>query len=519
MRYLLAYHTLERCYEGVTHPQKRQDIARLLECVMAKLCTMRSIVVKWAPFNPEVAAALKGKPLRSVPNEAAVFDDLLAEMRLQPEALELPPPRLFVDERAEKLRKRDQLISDYMVLKLGVERVLVELEPPRAESEAPTLPQLAPPDAVEMILRMERGRQGAQRVAALRQERAAQAKALAEARAAAERAKAVYDQAFEAAGGREGGGAGDGSDGGEEDPVQAAAHAAAKAAVAAHAAATAPKRVKHAPTGEDGEDPDDLLTPAEAATAIQRIVRGFTARRRAARERAHELRFLGMRDGPRPALKGLELALGGVVASRLRTQAEHKEGLARALPEVHKLVLESEGPETRDKLKAERLAWFTSQLAIGEVPEDLQGFYAAQAAAAGGGGGDAEAEAKAKAEAEAKAKAAAGKDAGKDKGKGKGGPPEPEPEKPPQLLGPSAWSKQVAALVAEYRDKWDGRDERDNPAQRYDEELARVVVRPAVAEELRLEVDAVLADQLANFKASQADKKKDKKSEVPTPDP
>ena len=47
------------------------------------------------------------------------------------------------------------------------------------------------------------------------------------------------------------------------------------------AAATAPRRVKHAPTGEDGEDPDDLLTPREAATAIQRIVRGFVARRRA----------------------------------------------------------------------------------------------------------------------------------------------------------------------------------------------------------------------------------------------
>ena len=516
LRYLLVFHTLERCFEGITHPQKRQDVARLLESVLAKLCQMRAIVAKWAPFNPEVAACLKGKPLRSVPNEYAAYDDLLAEMKLQPESLEVPPPRLFVDDRAEELRKRDQLISGYMILKLGVERVLVELEPQQVDCEEASLPQLAPADAVEMILRAERGRQGAQRVAALRQERAVQAKALEAAKKAAARAKAVFDEAFAAAGGREDGGPGDGSDGLEEDEVQAAAHAAAKAAVAAHAAATAPRRVKHAPTGEDGEDPDDLLTPREAATAIQRIVRGFTARRRAERERAAELRFLGMRDGPRPGLRGLEQALGGVVAGRLRTQAEHKEGLAKALPEVHKLVLEEEGPEVRDKLKAVRLAWFTSQLATGEVPEDLSGFYAAQAAAAGGGA-DAEAEAKAKAEAEAKAKAGAGKADPKKDAKGKGGPPEPEPEKPPTLLGPSAWTKQVAGLVAEYRDKWEGRDERDNSAQRYDESLARVVVRPAVSEELRVEVDAALADQLANFKAAQADKKKDKKKKEKKP--
>ena len=171
LRYLLVMHTLERCFEGITHPQKRQDVARLLESVLAKLCQMRSIAAKWAPFNPQVAACLKGKPLRSVPNEYTAYDDLLPELRLQPESLELPPPRVFVDDRAEELRKRDLLISGYMMLKLGVERVLVELEPQQADCEEASLPQLAPADAVEMILRAERGRQGALRVAALRQGR------------------------------------------------------------------------------------------------------------------------------------------------------------------------------------------------------------------------------------------------------------------------------------------------------------------------------------------------------------
>ena len=137
LRYLFAYHKLERCFEGVTHPQKRQDVARMLESVLVNLCKLRTIIVKWAPLNPQVAAALKGKPLRSVPCEQAVFDDLLAEMKLQPESLELPPPRMFVDDRADELKKRDQLIAGYMILKLGVERVLVELEEPLAESAAP----------------------------------------------------------------------------------------------------------------------------------------------------------------------------------------------------------------------------------------------------------------------------------------------------------------------------------------------------------------------------------------------
>ena len=510
LRYLAVFHQLERCYEGIVHPQKRQDVARMLEGVLSRLCQLRAVIVKWAPFNPEVAAALKGKPLRSVPNEFTTFDDLLAELRMQPEDLELPPPRMFVGDREDELKKRDQLIAGYSILKLGVDRVLVELDHDVPEVEAASMPELAAETAVDVILRAERGRQGAQRAAALREERAAQAKALAEAMRAAARAQAAYEAALGAAGFASGDEV-EGKEGEEEESNER--RAALAAARAAADAAGAPKRRKHAPTGEDGEDPEDLLTPDEAATSIQRIVRGFTARRRAVRERSAELRFLGMADGPRAALKGLEQVLGGVVAGRLRSQAEHRTGLAKGLPECHKLVLEEEGPEIRDKLKAERLAWFTSQLALGNVPEDLAGFYemkAAESAGSAPAGSDADAAAKA---------AAAAKGGGKEdaKGKGKGGAPEPEPEKPPVLVGPSPWARRMAELVNEFRDKWEGRDERENPAQRFDESLARMVVRPAATEELRLQVDAVLADQLANFKAAQADKKKEKKKKEKKP--
>ena len=33
LRYLAVFHRLERCYEGIVHPQKRQDVARMLETV------------------------------------------------------------------------------------------------------------------------------------------------------------------------------------------------------------------------------------------------------------------------------------------------------------------------------------------------------------------------------------------------------------------------------------------------------------------------------------------------------
>ena len=503
-RYLFVYQRLERCYEGITHPQKRQDIARMLEIVLVKLCQLRSIVVKWAPFNPEVKEAQKGKPLRSVPNEYTTFDDLLAELKVQPEAFEVPVPTMYISEREEELKKRNQLLIGYNSLKLGVEKVIVEIDPEIKEYEASQLPEITPDDAINMIVRMERCRQGALKVAKLKEEQAQQATALVEAMRAAERAEAAYISALEAAGFT--GTLGEDISAETDDARRAALEIATRAAQAA----AAPKRTKHAPTGEDGEDPDDLITPHEGATLIQTMIRGFLCRRRYVKLHKAELAFLGMVDTNRQKLKGYEKTLGGVVAGRLRTQAEHRQGLVKALPDLHNLVIEEDGNEIRDKLKAERLAWFTSQLAIGEVPEDLTGFYAMKAIeAAGGPEAVAEAEAKAKAEADAKAKAGGG-DAKKD-AKGKGGPPEPEPESAPKLLGPSAWTKSIASLINEFRDKWEGRDERDNPLQKHDEALARNVVLPSVAEKLRLEVDATLAQQLANFKAAQVDKKKDKK--------
>jgi len=503
-RYLFVYQRLERCYEGITHPQKRQDIARMLEVVLVKLCQLRSIIVKWAPFNPEVKEAQKGKPLRSVPNEYTTFDDLLAELKVQPEAFEVPIPTMYVSEREEDLKKRNQLLSGYNTLKLGVDKVVVEMDPEIKDSEASQLPDISADTAINMIIRMERCRQGALSVAKLKEEQAQQATALVEAMRAAERAESAYVAALEAAGFT--GTIGEDISAETDDARRAALEAAARAAKVA----AAPKRTKHAPTGEDGEDPDDLITPHEGATLIQTMIRGFLCRRRYVKLHKADLAFLGMVDTNRQTLKGFEKTLGGVVAGRLRTQAEHRQGLVKALPDLHDVVLVEDGNEIRDKLKAERLAWFTSQLAIGEVPEDLSGFYAMKAIeAAGGPEAVAEAEAKAKAEADAKAKAGGG-DPKKD-AKGKGGPPEPEPETAPKLMGPSAWTKSIATLVNEFRDKWEGRDERDNPLQKHDDTLAKKVVLPSVAEQLRLEVDATLAQQLANFKAAQADKKKDKK--------
>lgn len=496
LRYLTTYHKLERCFEGAVHPQKRIDIAALIEAVLSRIVQLRAIIVKWAPYNPQVAAALKGKQLRTVPWEYIAFDDLLAELRMQPEALELPPPRQYLDDRAAELRKRDQLVSGYMNLKLGVEKVLVELDEAVSESAPPTI-ALSIEDAVAMIQRNERGRQAAMRASALREKRAAESKAVAIAAAAVRASKLLAGEEIE--GGE-----------GAERPSSAELRAAIDAA-------QPPRKPKHAPTGEDGEDEADLLTPLDAAVEIQRIIRGFLARCRAKAERRKEMSFLGMSDAQytEAGSRGLLVAMRDVVSRRLFDQANHQEGYKTALPEVHRLVRDEEGGELKDKLKADRLAWLTSQMALGTIPEDMNAYYAfkeAERLAALGGpaatGGAADAAAKGKAEADAKGK---GKDAGKDKAKGKGAVVEAPAEVPPVLIGPTPWTKSVAQLLNVFDEKWATRDERDNTSQKHDEDLARAVVRPAVEEELRAEVDAALADQLANFKAAQADKKKEKK--------
>ena len=119
VRYLQIYQKLERVYEGTVHPQKRIDARNVIETVLSRLVQLHHLLVKWHPPNPGVAAATPGKPF---PWEYVDLDDEILERKLQvslargrrvavvpiarvpapsvqPEVLEIPPPRFFIDDR------------------------------------------------------------------------------------------------------------------------------------------------------------------------------------------------------------------------------------------------------------------------------------------------------------------------------------------------------------------------------------------------------------------------------------
>jgi len=470
LKYLTVYQKLERCFEGMIHPQKRADVGRVIDSLLVRLVQIHHLLVKWHPLNPEVATVSPGKPL---PWEYVEFDDKLLAMHIQPEALDIPIPGTLAERLGAEHRKRDTLVSGYMQLKLGVDRVVAELD----DSAVLDIPGLAfsAAEAIAIIQRAERGRQGKMRTAIWRERR------LEEARAAS------------AAGGGAGGPRGRRGIG-----------------------------LSASDMDSDEESGEEALDPDDAAVEIQRLARGFVARRQVARAREAELVFIGMRDAPRPHMSALEAGMAETVRLRRLDQASNREAYEAALADAKTSVLEEEGSGLRDRMKAERTRWFTGQLSKGVIPDDLAGYYAALEKAAGGAGaGEEEAAAGAgkdakggkgkggkdagkgggKDAAKKDAGGKGGKDAGKGKGKGKAGDVEEVTDKPPPIAASTPLTQGLGALLRSYEGTWVGRDERSNVAQRHDAELARESVLPSVEAAVKEEVDATMNAELRNFKA------------------
>lgn len=93
VRYLQIFRDLEAAYDQTVHPQKRQDVRRALEACAGRALEVRHGLERLARGGPAGAAGGPGAL-------AACLDDALADLRLPPEALEVPVPRYFVEDRA-----------------------------------------------------------------------------------------------------------------------------------------------------------------------------------------------------------------------------------------------------------------------------------------------------------------------------------------------------------------------------------------------------------------------------------
>jgi SpoVK/Ycf46/Vps4 family AAA+-type ATPase len=145
IRYIQIYRKLEDCYDQVVHPQKRRDVKVALEVVMARLCQVKSELVKFG---------FEGQQ-----SDFVNLDEYLLDLKLVPVDLELPIPRYFqIPNRDddEENKKRDL-----------VEKCLDEHGgfPGNVEEQSPTaiIPKITKEQAIRIIQKNERGRQGAVR--------------------------------------------------------------------------------------------------------------------------------------------------------------------------------------------------------------------------------------------------------------------------------------------------------------------------------------------------------------------
>ena len=97
LRYLSIYRKLEDCYDQMIHPQKRQDLKFILEVVMARITQVKAQCVK---FGPDGRAT-----------DYLNLENYLLDLKLGPEALEIPIPRYFKEksDNDEANKKRDVL--------------------------------------------------------------------------------------------------------------------------------------------------------------------------------------------------------------------------------------------------------------------------------------------------------------------------------------------------------------------------------------------------------------------------
>jgi len=152
IKYLQIFRKLERCYDGMVHPQKRLAVLKVLELVMQRVVELKHSLVKYSPPPPVVQQD------KSFPWEYVNLDSVLVDLKLPPDTLEVPVPKYFREDSAEARKVRDKIVEGYMQVKHGVTEIPLESSDGAQDSGSIPLDK-----AIEIIQLNERGRQGKER--------------------------------------------------------------------------------------------------------------------------------------------------------------------------------------------------------------------------------------------------------------------------------------------------------------------------------------------------------------------
>ena len=147
IRYVIIARKLERCHDQVLQPQKRHDLRVMLDSCIGRMLELKHKMVEYC-------------------GEFCNLDEALVDLKLTPDAMEVPIPSYFVEERASEIAARRKLLASLYTLH-GVDDARPQMHAVDAADVAKQAP-LALEQAIEIIQCAERGRQGRERAKNIR---------------------------------------------------------------------------------------------------------------------------------------------------------------------------------------------------------------------------------------------------------------------------------------------------------------------------------------------------------------
>jgi hypothetical protein len=137
LRYVQIARKLAQCHDQILQPQKRQDCRVLLDSTLGRMLEMKQRIVEFC-------------------GEYVNLDEVLVDLKLTPEALEIPIPRYFVEDRRSEFENEKRFIQNMLNEQ--------KISPDDFEPKPAAIDKAMPIErAVEIIQSNERGRQGRQK--------------------------------------------------------------------------------------------------------------------------------------------------------------------------------------------------------------------------------------------------------------------------------------------------------------------------------------------------------------------
>ncbi|XP_060788741.1 dynein regulatory complex protein 11 [Neoarius graeffei] len=233
----------------------------------------------------------------------------------------------------------------------------------------------------------------------------------------------------------------------------------------------------------------------QAAIQIQKVWKGFIQRKRTKQEREEEMIFLGMAMKPGEAQPCPAVVLEEEKkAMKRKKQQEHEEDYQKALISVSEMLRETEGPDMKEMMEAQIRQWLIECLdATGSFPEYPDVEEGGSAVIFANKTPEQLMEELAEREEDEDSKMLKEKE--QQKGKA-----EEEEQEPGLTFLPSAFLSELQNDHKTFTVVWQERDEFKNFSQRHDTELVKEEKRKELEAEIRLQVDELMRQELANWK-------------------